>query len=801
MITSGLQMRVAALLVPLLLLAFAARADDFDVCNHSSTDPDAGIPACTRLIAREGESANAPGLYSNRGIGKVRIGDLAGAIEDFNSALNRDPKFVDAYRNRGIARQLTGDFDRAIADFNQALRYDPKSAALYNARGTALFSKDEYDRAIVDFNSALAIDSGFVKAYINRGLAQMYRRRLDQAIADFNEVVRLQPNEIPGYLNRATAKIDQGNLDGAIADLSEAIRINPTSSAGYTRRGDAWRLKGDFAKAMEDHDQAIKLERTAEAFNNRALVWKDEHDLEHALADLDEAILIDPKFFLAFANRGDILRVQGKREQALVNLDKAVSLNPKSPIPLTFRADCYRDRGELQRALTDYNAAIRNVPDFVGAFVGRGLTYERLGNTANAKLDFQKALTLSADADVSLAKPARELAKLRLAQITDNEVAKAKVAADAAKGKVAAIAAETAEAGKAVQLASQERVRADEEAKQKIQADARAKKELEAHINSEVEKRTSAAVAEAQARMEAEAAVRAAAGARELAEAEAKARAEAETKAKSEFEQRLRAEIQARDEATALEAKRKQVADEARRSKELGVRVALVIGNSAYQEAPLLPNPQRDSQAVAEVFKKLGFQTVVSGRNLRHDELLSKLREFDDLAAAADWAVIFYAGHGLEMDSVNYLLPIDAQLLSDRDVEDEAISLDRMLRATERAKKLRLVILDSCRDNPFLVKMHRKVASRSIGRGLAKIEPEGGTLVVYAARDGQTAGDGDGDHSPFTTAFLKNVVDPNLEINLLFRRVRDEVFRETQHRQEPFTYGSLPGDSFYFAVR
>jgi len=798
MITSGLQMRVAALLVPLLLLAFAARADDFDVCNHSSTDPDAGIPACTRLIAREGESANAPGFYSNRGIGKVRIGDLAGAIEDFSSALDRNPKFVDAYRNRGIARQLTGDFDRAIADFNQALRYDPKSAALYNARGTALFSKDEHDRAIVDFNSALAIDSGFVKAYVNRGLAQMYRRRLDRAIADFNEVVRLQPNEIPGYLNRATAKIDQGNLDGAIADLSEAIRIDPTSSAGYTRRGDAWRLKGDFAKAMEDHDQAIKLERTAEAFNNRALVWKDEHYLEHALADLNEAILIDPKFFLAFANRGDILRVQGEREQALVNLDKAVSLNPKSPIPLTFRADCYRDRGELQRALTDYNAAIRNVPDFVMAFVGRGLTYERLGNTANAKLDFQKALTLSADADLSLAKPARELAKSRLAEITDNEVAKAKAAADAAKGKVAAIVAERAEAGKAVQLASQERVRAEEEAKQKIQADAQAKKELEAHINSEVEKRTSAAVAEAQARMEAEAAARAAAGA---AEAEAKARAEAEAKAKSEFEQRLRTEIRARDEAAALEAKRKQVADEARLSKELGVRVALVIGNSAYQDAPLLPNPQRDSQAVAEVFKKLGFQTVVSERNLRHAELLRKLREFDDLAAAADWAVIFYAGHGLEVDGVNYLLPIDVRLLSDRDVQDEAISLDRMLQATERAKKLRLVILDSCRDNPFLVKMKKTVASRSIGHGLARIEPGGGTLVAYAARDGQTAGDGDGNHSPFTTAFLKNVVDPNLEINMLFRRVRDEVFRDTQHRQEPFTYGSLPGDSFYFAVR
>ena len=144
-----------------------------------------------------------------------------------------------------------------------------------------------------------------------------------------------------------------------------------------------------------------------------------------------------------------------------------MNLNPKSPISLTFRADTYRDRGELQRALTDYNAAIRHVPDFVGAFVGRALTYEKLGNTANAKSDFQKALTLSADLDASVAKPARELAKSRLAQITENEIAKAKAAADAAKGRVAVVAAEKVEAGKAVELASQERVRADEEAKQK----------------------------------------------------------------------------------------------------------------------------------------------------------------------------------------------------------------------------------------------------------------------------------------------------------------------------------------------
>src|SRR6185437_2463396 len=341
----------------------------------------------------------------------------------------------------------------------------------------------------------------------------------------------------------------------------------------------------------------------------------------------------------------------------------------------------------------------------------------------------------------------------------------------------------------------------DERVKEKKELEARLNAEFEARVKEQVDRRANAAAAAAEARVNAEALARAAANARELAEAEAKAKAEIEAKAKAEVENRLRAEIKSKEEAIASEAQTKLAIDRVRIGKQRGVRVALVIGNSAYHDVPVLPNPKRDAQDVAATFEKLGFQTVVSESDLTRAVFLSKLRQFEDLAATADWAVIYYAGHGLEMDGANYLLPIDVRLKSDRDVQDEAISLDRVLRATERARKLRLVILDSCRDNPFLIKMQRTVASRSIGRGLARIEPDGGTLVAYAAREGQISRDGNGDHSPFTTAFLKNVTDPNLEINMLFRHIRDEVFRDTQHKQEPFTYGSLPGDDFYFAVK
>ena len=126
---------------------------------------------------------------------------------------------------------------------------------------------------------------------------------------------------------------------------------------------------------------------------------------------------------------------------------------------------------------------------------------------------------------------------------------------------------------------------------------------------------------------------------------------------------------------------------------------------------------------------------------------------------------------------------------------------NRLLLATEHAKKLRLIILDACRENPFESKMRRRVASRSVGRGLARVEPETGTLVAYAARDGQVAADGTGSNSPFTKAFLENVNKPGVEINMLFRRIRDDVFNSTGRTQEPFTYGSLPSENFYFSVR
>ncbi|MDE5443834.1 caspase family protein [Bradyrhizobium sp. CSA207] len=226
-----------------------------------------------------------------------------------------------------------------------------------------------------------------------------------------------------------------------------------------------------------------------------------------------------------------------------------------------------------------------------------------------------------------------------------------------------------------------------------------------------------------------------------------------------------------------------------------GKRVALVIANSAYQHAPSLTNPVNDGSVMARTLKEAGFDVVDSRHDLSALDTRRVLRDFADATRDADIAVVYYAGHGIEVEGLNYLIPVDARLERDTDVYDEALSLDRVLVAVEPAKQLRLVILDACRDNPFGKTMKRTVAARAIGRGLAQVEPTSpNTLIAYSAKAGFTAQDGDGANSPFTVALSKHLTTPGLDVRRAFGFVRDEVLKSTANKQEPFVYGSLGGD-------
>jgi hypothetical protein len=224
-------------------------------------------------------------------------------------------------------------------------------------------------------------------------------------------------------------------------------------------------------------------------------------------------------------------------------------------------------------------------------------------------------------------------------------------------------------------------------------------------------------------------------------------------------------------------------------------RVALVMGNSAYQNVNRLANPTNDSEAMSAILKKAGFDVVELKRDLNVSEMRRALRDFSDAVRDADVAIVYFAGHGIEIDGTNYVIPVDAVLERDIDAFDEAIPLDRILTVIEPAKQLRLVILDACRDNPFNKTMKRSMGSRAIGRGLAKVEPESpNTLIAFAAKAGSTASDGDGKNSPFTAALIKYLPRPGLDLRRAFGYARDDVLKVTNNKQEPFIYGSLGGD-------
>jgi uncharacterized caspase-like protein len=239
-------------------------------------------------------------------------------------------------------------------------------------------------------------------------------------------------------------------------------------------------------------------------------------------------------------------------------------------------------------------------------------------------------------------------------------------------------------------------------------------------------------------------------------------------------------------------------------------RVALVIGMSKYRNIASLANTVNDATAIAEKLEGLGFE-VDRAIDQPLADLVGTISAFSFKSETADIALIYYAGHGVELNGQNFLIPVDVKISKPSDVGAQAITLKHLLGAVENARQLRIVILDSCRNNPFADWPVQEVAkagneefdstaTRSLRKqGLAAPSVDKGMLVVYAAKDGEVALDGEGGHSPFARALIEQLPARNVEIGMMFRHVRDAVIRETKNKQEPHFYGSLSGVPFFLA--
>ena len=228
-------------------------------------------------------------------------------------------------------------------------------------------------------------------------------------------------------------------------------------------------------------------------------------------------------------------------------------------------------------------------------------------------------------------------------------------------------------------------------------------------------------------------------------------------------------------------------------------RVALVIGNSAYRNTPPLPNPRNDAAAIADTLQNLGF-AVQSGFDLDRAGTEQALRAFGDSLGDADVALFYYAGHGLQVDTRNYIVPVDARLAGENDLPFEAVDLTLVLSLMERRPRTNLVFLDACRDNPLAQNLARSMGaarSTAVSRGLAVAESGIGTLLVYATQPGNVALDGSGVHSPFTQGLLDYIATPDIEVRQMLTRVRSEVLQATGGKQVPWDHSSLTGDFFF----
>lgn len=494
------------------------------------------------------------------------------------------------------------------------------------------------------------------------------------------------------------------------------------------------------------------------------------HDSDATIAACTQALRTarnnaDRSFDLS--TRGTAYAKKGDFERAFADFAEAIRIDPKAEAPYNNRANAYLLLGDYAQALTQINEALRNSPRSIDSLDSRAEIHVARGDFVSALADYDRAIQISP-------KSAFLYVSRGIALRKKKDFAKAIADFDQAIRLSKTYAA--AYTGRGL---SQEALGNQAQAKTDFAAALRVSKTD--HFDAR-EHSVGWAHDTARARLasiDTAAPVVAAAPPSTTPQAAAPAPVAPTTP------------TTAATPAPAVVASRPA-------AEQPTLRVALVIGNSNYSAVPRLPNPIRDAEMVATAFRDLGFRSVTVMKNLGYDEMRRALRDFSMEVARADWGVVYYAGHGIELNGDNFLIPIDARLQTDRDAQFEAVSLQTVLASVEGAKKLKIVILDACRDNPFVNGMTRTVASRSIGRGLARVEPEGGTLVAYSAKHGQVALDGDGSNSPFVSAFVRRLSEPRVEISKFFRLLRDDVLSATNKQQEPFIYGSLPGTDFFF---
>jgi len=514
-------------------------------------------------------------------------------------------------------------------------------------------------------------------------------------------------------------------------------------------------------------DNLLKVDKLggkdkAIALSVRGNTLINKRDYDHAIETLSIAVDLDPDYVIALNLRGLAYERKGQDDLAMADYNLALQKRPAYGVPYNNRGVIHARRGALQSALDDFSLSIKYTPKFLLAWTNRARARTLMKDFDGAIADFAEAEKIDPAAP----------------QIAGNRCI--------TYGMMGKFDQAFADCNRLIEKQPKNVFAVNNRADVSMM-----KGDLDAALkdyNTAIQFNPNN--------------VRAHSGRgqiyerrKDLAQARADYRAAAYSLTRFDEPDVARARAKAQERLAALMPQTPGGAA-------TGRRVALVIGNGAYKNAHALPNPPRDSKLIASVLRDLGFQSVMDTKDLTRDKFFQTLKAFAEEAEKADWAVVYYAGHGFEIGGVNYLVPVDAKLTADKDAETEAVALEQVIAAVGAARKVRLVVLDACRDNPFAPAMQRTLSLKLVDKGFSNIEPGAGFMVVYAAKHGETAMDGDGGaDSPFATALAREIKVPRVEIRKLFDIVRDDVWLVTKHVQQPFSYGSPPGrEDFYFVA-
>ena len=556
-------------------------------------------------------------------------------------------------------------------------------------------------------------------------------------------------------------RIGKANL--ALPDLDALIRANPKDATLYLDRASTYGFVGPTEKAIEDAEQAIRLNpKLAKAHNLLAQGLLALGEKDRALAAINKALEVDPRVPSGLGVRATIWASKKEYDRALSDADEFIRQEPKATHGYSIRAYIFAEMTRFDDAIADSNRLVDLAlagQKFVGGanaspiYNDRANVYFKKGDFDKSIADFDQALRLDPQnaasyvgrADCWRAKGNLDKAveDLERAIRVNPKLAKAYTI----RGAVYEAQGESDKAKKDYEMAVSLPNRVGTQGVYQVFIDTSFREKETATTRLAVLNQTDSAPTSPPPQRKA-------------------------------------------DSTTPGSTAPQQ-------------RIALVIGNSAYKHAPPLANPANDAKSISKNLRDIGFE-VFDGLDLDRAGMKTQIGKFIRAAATANVAVLFYAGHGMQIDGRNYLVPTDLDFADAKSVATEMPDLDFVLAGLDDKLRTNIIILDACRDNPMVQTAQASGTGRSVARsGLAAPAGLGtggtvgaGTLLAFATAPGQVALDGDGTNSPFSTALARHIATPGIEVQQMLTRVRADVVASTKSKQVPWSNSSLLGEVF-----